>query len=173
MSSILVSELNDLQFIINDDIYLSGSSDGINEEIYNNFWQISFNEKFISKISVIELNNFLSQLLKKRLEQITEISNISVATFYLWFDEQSSQLCFNLLSGQDIELPFGCTICIVDSADIILDQCVKSAQYPAIKIDQIKFLEPGDVGLNDDENHKKYVLNVWVTTLHSKTGKIL
>jgi len=169
MSSIVVSKLHDFQFIINDDIYLSGSSDGIDEEIYNNFWQISFNEKMILRISVKDLNNFLSALLKKRLEQIAKMSNISVATFYLWFDEQSSQLCFNILSGQDIELPFGCTIRIVNSADIILDQCVKKSQYPAIKIDQIKFIEPDDVDLNDDETHKKYVLDVWVTTLRSNT----
>lgn len=170
MSSALVSKLNDFKFIINDHIYLSGSPDGINEEIYNNFWQISFNAKFISKISVMQLNNFLSQLLKKRLEQITEISNISVATFYLWFDEQSSQLCFNLLSGENIELPFGSRIYIVDSADIILDQCVNKVQYPAMKFDQIKFIEPGDIDWNND-NHEKYVLDVWVTILQSNNNK--
>ncbi len=41
MSSTLISELIDFEFIINDEIYLSGSSLGIKEEIYNNFWQIS------------------------------------------------------------------------------------------------------------------------------------
>lgn len=167
MSSALVSKLNDFKFIINDDIYLSGSHDGINEETYNNCWQISFTEEFILKISVRKLSNFLSQLLKKRLEQITKISSISAATFYLWFDEQSSQLCFNLLSGENIKLPFECTIYIVDSADIILDQCVNKVQYPAIKFDQIKFIEQDDIDWNNDDNHEKYVLDVWVITLQS------
>jgi hypothetical protein len=55
------------------------------------------------------------------MKQITEISATSVATFYLWFDQQSSQLCFNLLSSDNIELPFGCTVNIVESSDIILN----------------------------------------------------
>jgi len=166
MSSVLISKLVDFEFIINDDIYLSGSSYEEKKEVYNNFWQISFDEKFISQLSLKQLNDFLSILLKKRSEQIVEMSDVSVATFYLWFDKQSSQLCFNLLSGENIELPFACTVKTADSHDIILNKCVNEAQYPAIKWDDIEFIEKGDPGWDDDDDDpKKFILDVWRITL--------
>lgn len=169
MSNTLISKLNDFEFIINDDIYLSGSPLIVKEETYNNFWQISFDEKLLKKITVKDLNKFLETLLKKRSEQIAKMSNEFVATFYLWFDEQSAQLCFNLLSGEDIELPFACTVRLVDFADIVFNKCINEAQNPAMGWDQIEIIEPGDPSW-DDEDHdpKKYILDVYVTTLRGK-----
>ena len=171
MSNTLVRNLTDFEFIINDGIYLSGSSYGVKEEVYNNFWQISFDEQFFSELSLKNFNNFLSILLKKRSEQIAEMSGVSVATFYLWFDEQSSQLCFNLLSGENIELPFGCTVKIVNSADIIFNKCINEFQSPAIKWDQIEFIKADDPRWNDDGDSKKFILDVWVTTLRCDNQK--
>jgi hypothetical protein len=66
MSSTLISKLTDFEFIINDDIYLSGSSLGVKEETYNNFWQISFDKKISKKIDAKNLRSFLDALLTKR-----------------------------------------------------------------------------------------------------------
>ncbi|MBP6869429.1 hypothetical protein KBC04_00885 [Candidatus Babeliales bacterium] len=171
MSSTLISKLIDFEFIINDNIYLSGSSLGFKEEIYNNFWQISFDEGLIQKINLKNLNNFLDTLLTKRSEQIGEISSTSVATFYLWFDEQSSQLCFNLLSGKNIELPFGCTLHVVDNPDFIFNKCIQGLRHPALSFDNIEIIERGDPRWDDEEDDfdpKKYVLDIYVTTLGGK-----
>jgi hypothetical protein len=101
------------------------------------------------------------------MKQITEISATSVATFYLWFDQQSSQLCFNLLSSDNIELPFGCTVNIVESSDIILNKCINDIQNLNATWDQIEIIEPGDPRWNDDDDPKKYILDVYVTTLRT------
>lgn len=168
MSSILISNLIDLEFIVNDDIYLCGSSSGVKEEIYNNFWQISFDENLSLKLSKNDLHYFLSLLLKKRKEQIAIISNTLVVTFYMWVDEQSNQLCFNLLSGQDITLPFGCTVHVVNSVDIIFNKFIHVLRNPALSWNNIEIIEQGDSRWDSDEEDidpKKYVLEVYVTIL--------
>jgi len=170
MSSTLIRKFTDFEFIINDGIYLSGSSFGVKEEIYNNMWQISFDEKMLKTIIYKDLKTFFDALSTKRSEQVAQISSASVATLYLWFDVQSSQLCFNLLSGKNIELPFDCTVNVVASSDIILNKCINEAQNSAITWDQVEIIEPGDPSWDDDEDDdpKKYILDVYVTILPGK-----
>jgi hypothetical protein len=172
MSSALITQIIDLTFIIDAEIYLSGSPCGIKEETYNNLWELSFDEKLISKLSKEDLHHFFLLLLEKRTEQIAALSNELIATLYLWFDEQSNQLCFNILSGKDIKLPFHCTIHTVNSIDIIFDQCLENLCHPALNWNNLEIIEPGDPCWNDNDEEdfdpKKYILNVYVATLNNR-----
>ena len=162
--------LNELQYVINADIYLSGSSFGQQEEIYNNTWQISFDKGIASKINKKDLEKFFYELLEKRYQQIdTFYKNIPV-TFYMWVDEISMQICFNFLSGQDIKLPFHCKINMINDPIFIFDQFLASiVKGGVINFDEVIFFEKDDPRFDeiDDEAHlQNFVLNVYVITLH-------
>ena len=57
MSSTLITQVTDLEFVIDAEIYLSGSPYGVKEETYNNLWEIAFDEKIISKLSPEKLQH--------------------------------------------------------------------------------------------------------------------
>lgn len=175
MSNTTIEKLEDLDFIIQDYIYLSGKRDAeLDREIYNNFWQIMFSQDLIKRLTLFDLQDFIYKLVEKRTEQIKELGIESGVTFYMWFDN-IGQLCFNLLSGENANLPFRCTLNIVDSSDLILEKFLKEEKKAAEKGGHLLFedmviLEPGDEGFDDDSwyestDSKLVVLDVYVTTI--------
>lgn len=172
MSSTLIIQLTDLDFIINDDIYLSGSSLGFEKEVYHNFWQISFDQDVALKLKKSDLEKFFDQLLEKRFEQIDAISKDMPVTFYMWVDEMSTQICFDFISGKNPILPFGCKLNMVADQNIIVDQYLKSLSCGGvIPYEEIVFYEKGDPefdDIDDDDYTKNYVLDVYAVVVHGQ-----
>ncbi len=159
-----------LQEIINEEIFITGDITQQKEELYHNTWQMWFEKEFLKTLSLVDLQDFLEKLIQKRSQQTIE-ANKGYTTFYLWYSGQSATLCFDILSGKNIKLPFGCTVNIVHNPDIILSTFLKEEQadITPLSFENFKFFEPGDPGWdefdNDDEDEEEYVLDVYVTVL--------
>lgn len=169
MNYITIEKLEDLEQLLNVDIYLTEKEEDQEEELRYNTWEISFDHELIKKLTLSELKNFIFDLINKRAEQVKELGLRQGATFYMWFDEMSCQLCFDVLSGRDIQLPFRCTVHIVKSCELILRKFLEKAKEAAergsdIGFEDIKFLEPGDemFGEIEEEDPKSFVQDVYV-----------
>jgi len=174
MSHTAIENWNELQELLEDPIFLSGNAFSVQEEIRNNMWAITFSEDFVKTIQVKDLEKFITQLLLNRSQQINNKFDAMPATFYLWFDEMAFQLRFNILSGNDITLPFGCTLNILNSPVPIFQKFLNEAQAEIHPLDfqNFTFLKPGDPGWDefddDDDQEKdisKQIIDVYVTTL--------
>lgn len=131
----------------------------LQDEIANNTWALTFDFNLIQKLSVDDLLSFVSKLLVRRQQQI---SNFPV-TFYLWFDAQALQLRFNIISGQVKHLPFGCVVHIVDSPKPILDHFMNVMLQVACEGDVMEFLDVDD----DNDDEQDFVLDVYVKVLRA------
>lgn len=176
MSNTTIEKLEDLDFVIQDYIYLSGKKDvEVDKEIYNNFWQIMFSPDLIKDVTLFDLQDFVYKLFQKRTEQIKELGIESHVTFYMWFDDMIGQLCFNLLSGEAANLPFKCTLNVVDSPDFILKNFLEEEKKAVergghLLFEDMVILEPGDEGWDDEmwyknSDPKDYTLDVYVITI--------
>lgn len=81
MSYAAIYEPSELQFIFDETVFISGKKSLEKEEISENMWAISFDESLVAKMTLQDLQDFLSQLLRKRIEQIRPLS--IPATFYI------------------------------------------------------------------------------------------
>lgn len=172
MNYITIEKLEDLNQLLEVDIYLTGKLECMQEELEYNTWGIMFDTKLVQELSVSTLKSFMFELINKRSEQVEYLGLVTGATFYMWFDEMSCQLCFDVLSGRDIKLPFRCTVRIVKNCETILKTFLEEAKEVAkrgsdIGFEDIKFLEPGDEGFGEieEQDPKSFIQEVYVTTI--------
>lgn len=167
MNYIKINKLSDLKEVIDTSIYISRSS-LIDEEIYHNMWGLTFSDKLIQKIKLQDLIEFLSLLLKKRTQQVLEKEYSIPVIFYLWYDQQASQLRFNIISGDNTALPFGCKLNITNSPELILEKFYTTELKFIIEGDVIEYFEPGKAP-NDDDDYENFVLDVYTLVINEPT----
>jgi len=171
VNTVKIEKKIDLYQIFEEPMYLSGktSQDQFYKELYANSWGIIVDEEFAKKITDDEIAEFISDLIKFRSQEISMIKPTLQATLYFWFDEMALQLCFNILSGKNIKLPFGCKINIVDSPYPILKQFLKAVRDNDLhgNYDEFTFVEKGDPSFDDDYevDLSKITIDVWQITL--------
>ncbi|MCX5922988.1 MAG: hypothetical protein NTU89_00295 [Candidatus Dependentiae bacterium] len=167
-----INNLNNLEEILNQDILITGDLKQQKEEIYYNTYELSFDKDFIKTLSLKDLHNFILKLIKKRTDQVI-LTNNGPATFYLWHDEQYLTLCFDVLSGADIKLPFGFKLNFLETPLSILKKFHNAAYDDTnyLTWENLTILNPGDPGFDDDDEYdnSKYVLDVYVITLPQST----
>ncbi|MBV8661186.1 MAG: hypothetical protein JO129_03525 [Candidatus Dependentiae bacterium] len=168
---ITIEKIIDLYQIFEEPIFLSGDISQIQKEIYANSWGITLDNEFAKIIKADALAEFILDLVKFRSEEIAMIRPSTKATLYFWFDEFSLQLCFNILSGENRKLPFGCKINIVDSPYPILKEFLKVARNNALYGNYLEFSEITDADKNDPDygdgsmNLDKITIDVWQINL--------
>jgi len=173
MNYIAIENLKDLDQLLMVDIHLTGKKEDQEQELRYNTWEISFDNELMQHLALSDLKMFIFNLIKTRAEQVKELKLSSGATFYMWFDEMSFQLCFDVLSGRNIELPFRCTVHVVKSYETILEKFLENAKKAAergshIPFEDITFLEPGDEGfgeIEEEKDPKSWIQDVYVTTI--------
>lgn len=173
MSHAGIQKLSDLRFIIDQDIILFDNIKFIQDETYHNMWTIDFDNDFVKSITMQEINEFLIQLLNNRSLQVSKKYPNIKATFYVWYDAQATQLRFNILSGENIALPFRCKTNILTTPLPIIQDFLKDAQAEIHPLDfqNFKILNPGDPGWDEFDNDDKeedisnHIVNVFVITL--------
>ena len=165
MNYIHINNITDLSKILEEPIFLTGDRSLIKEEISHNMWVLSFSDNLINRLEVQDLEEFLSQLLKKRTVQLMQLYQNQSATFYFWFDKQASQLRFNIISGSNAPLPFGCKLILLDSPESILKDFISTSREYAINGDVIEFFDSSD-DLENDNDEPEYVLDVYVRAIH-------
>jgi hypothetical protein len=158
-----IHSLQNFKQIIESPIFITCDKRLQNVEISTNMWAISIDFKTLKHMSVDNLLEFIRTLLNKKKQQISQLNISCSVIFYMWFDEMATQLRFNVISGFDEKLPFGCEVNIVNSPDFILKNFLKSQRNPEITWSELEEV------MNDsddiDENH--FVLDVFVVQLNN------
>lgn len=181
MNPVHISSKETLQELINVDIKITGDLGKQQEEVYYNTWGMSFDRDFIKTLTIQDINDFVIELIKNRSQQVSDI-NKGPATFYLWYDEQSVCLCFDILSGDNIRLPFRCKVNQIATPIPIIQAFLKDAQAEIHPLDfqNFKFFEPGDPGWDEfdkeeeEEDISLKTIDVYVAILpQSKIENIL
>lgn len=139
MNYITINKLSDLEEVISTSVYITGKESYLNEETEYNMWAITFSEDLTKKINVKKLENFVTELIQERHNQLMKTN--SKAIFYLWFDKQALQLRFNLISSNNKFLPFGCNLNILESPKTILEDFIKTMKNFNITDDVIEFFD--------------------------------
>lgn len=172
-NDIRIKEITDLYQLFSESIYLSGKAteEELYKELYANAWGIILDNELAKKITSDQLADFISDLVMFRSEEICMIKLTPKATLYFWFDFQALQLCFNILSGEDRKLPFGCHVNLIDNPYPILKEFIKVAYNNALYGNYLgitKIIEKGDpeFGKYDEEmDLDKITIDVWKMTL--------
>jgi hypothetical protein len=165
MNVIKIKSAFELQEIITSPIMITGDPRRDCEETYHNMWGIMLHDRSVVKnVSLQELYNFMKAVIKNRELQIQISAVISPIIFYLWVNDNIGRLCFNILSCREDELPFGCTVHIVNSLEQILQQFLDTPYHGgSIPMEDIIECELGDD--DDDEDLKSYVLDVYTVDM--------
>ncbi len=164
MNTITIRQPDDLKELLYEPLCLSGK---INEEIEQNAWHIMLADEYsLQYVTVQVLESFFEDLIREKERHL----GTRQATLYVWFDGQSLQLCFNILSGVVIDLPFGCHLREVSLVSNIIHDFLEAFQDPPLSYDKITFLKPGDEGFDDDayeeEIERSFILDVYVKFLN-------
>src|SRR6266576_1895781 len=136
MNVIKLSYLDQLNSIFNDPLCLSGDQ---SEEIYHNMWCISLVGNLIETITLEQLKYFVDKLIENREQQLKDINFCKSVVFYMWFDQQTLQLRFNIITDDAQSLPFGCKARLNDIFEPILNNFINTARGVAQGGDNIEF----------------------------------
>lgn len=68
--------------------------------------------------------------------------------FYIWFDWQSAEKKFNLISDYDTALPFGCEIEITNRLEPIIEDFLRFPYHDGFPFEEVR---------NDDEQMEEVV----------------
>ena len=172
---IKIRKLTDFQKILESPIYLERETAESINNILRNSWGIQISDNLIKELDIKDLSRFISDLIKYRTQQLCEMNLGINATLYIWFEEEELQICFNVLSGENIKLPFYCTINFVDSFSHILNDFLNKA-HEKIVYGSFYVMEPAEKvypAIDSDEwpDVSQVILNVWVTTLKCDNQK--
>ena len=168
MNYTTIEKHTDFQELFDIDILITGNPKKQRDELEHNTWCISFEQTFVKELALSDLQWFISTLVETRVQQLKKQHNHTPVTFYVWFEEVSLQLCFDFLSGKNIQLPFGRKLNLLSSVDPVLNQFLTEAQSEknALSWENFTILEPGDPGFGEDEDDAPdWIQDVYVTTL--------
>lgn len=159
MNTITITQYADLLTVINEPIYITSSLLHIAQETDINMWTLSLGDSFLEIIDQKLLEDFMIKLLTKRKSQLIQIKPALNAIFYMWFDQQASQLRFNLISSAARKLPFGCKINRLSSYHSILQNFIATNKQS----NQLTYFDSDDNW--DDDDNTEYILDVYVVTI--------
>ncbi|MFA5998700.1 MAG: hypothetical protein WC747_01625 [Candidatus Babeliales bacterium] len=175
MNYIKITKHSDFKELLEEDILITGKASRQKEELDYNTWGIMFDYDFVAKVTLQDLQNFFAELKHYKSMQLKKNKYKGPVTLYIWVEDMSLQLCFDILSGSNIKLPFrNCKLNILKSMDPILQNFLDAAQRAAVRectigIEEIKFFEPGDPGFDDfdkmEVDKTERICDVYVTTL--------
>ena len=152
--------MGDVISIINSPIVLSKNFDE-GEDLYENMWAIALSPDLTKTVTKKDMAKFIDDFLQKKREQIKELR--APATFYMWFDEQTAELRFNIITGHHKNLPFGCEIKVLTSAESMIEAFLARGSEKTIPWNEMEILSGHDH--EDEIDEQSFVLNVFVTFL--------
>src|SRR5688572_14338015 len=95
-----------LQEIVHDKLFIGITKDDLYLELRTNTWLISFSADERIRLKPDVLEDFFNAVIANRRQQILEANISHGMIFYLWHDEQASQLRFSVISDFHEHLPF-------------------------------------------------------------------
>ena len=95
-----IKYFHDLEEIVTDPLLIdSGKME------FENMWSISINSELADTITVEDLSIFFEKVISNRKAQAKTLNLATNLLFYLWFDEQASQLRFIIIPDDGNGLP--------------------------------------------------------------------
>src|SRR5689334_14862941 len=107
--------------IIHDTLFIGQTVEDLQQEIRTNSWMISLNAEKRASISRQEIVHFFYNVIGNRSDQIRKAGVKHGMWFYVWHDQQASQLRFSLISDFHLKLPFDATT-IPETLETIIDE---------------------------------------------------
>lgn len=161
-----IKEYDDFEEIFDANILITGNPARHKEEICENMWKVGFDKKFIKKLTLQDLKQFIAKLVQTRVQQLKRQMNDTPVNFYVWFDEMSLHLCIDFLSGKEIMLLPGGRYNILSSVDPILVSFLAEIHRVTVhgNLQDFRVINPGDPGWDDDDE-PEWIQDVYVTTL--------
>jgi len=160
MNHIVIHQISDFKVIMDSFVLITGSVVSKDKETDVNMWCLSFDKNALEEFSKGKLVELVAALVDKKKRQIAEMYNSSPATFYMWFDEMAAQLRFNIVSGHNVQLPFGCSVEIVDCIEPIVQELMASHYHEGISWSELELFED-----EPEEDDEPYVLKVYVQSI--------
>lgn len=127
-----------LEEIVVDPLFIGESLQDLDEETTNNTWSISISKELATEILVEDFIDFFQRVMSNRREQIRSSNNRDGMLFYIWFDWQSAQIKFNLLSDYDTALPFGCEIEITNKLEPIIVEFLRFPYHDGFPFEEVR-----------------------------------
>ena len=158
--------IKSLAEIINNKLFLTDSTQNLEEEIAKNCHLISIDKKLASEIQPKELLDILKKVRENRLSQLNQSNLKANLKYYSWFDEQACQLRFNIINSNHPSLPFGAKINIVDNESVIVKAFIASNYHDGIPWEDFNKLET-DID-NTEEKESGFILDVYLKELMKK-----
>lgn len=150
MNAIIANWLPD---VVDDNIVVS--PEDVCAEARENYWTFSVTSEEAESLTTNDIETFISTVVGARRDALQQRNVMrGTMTFYCWFDEMSSLLCFSIVSAKRDALPFGC-----DLVDALLP-CIASVFLGSRFHDGIPWSEFRPVeSLSDDP--PKLIMPVW------------
>ena len=152
MNYITIKQYCNFQELLDIDTLITGDTCCHKEELEYNTWHLSFDAKFAQTLTIEDIKVFIRKLIQNRAQKVIN-SNHGPATFYAWYEAQSFNLCFDILSGVDISLPFHCKLHFLTKIDPIIKTCLEDVQTKnnVLSWEDFTILNPGDSGWDVEE----------------------
>lgn len=140
--------------ILSAEIYLTDNLDNLLNEMETNHWCLNIDPKTAKNIEKQELKDFLKNVIENRKSQLEKSSMNIDLVFYIWFDQFSGNLHFNLINSKHEKLPFDSELNFVDSIDKIIEKFLDSTY--------LDYLEKASwEELENNSNEKNNRLNIY------------
>ncbi len=138
-----VEFFQDLEEIVVDPLCIGDSEADIKREIANNNWSISISYELGTHLSVKDFIDFFEEVISNRRNQIKISNKHTGMIFYVWFDWQSAQLRFNLISDFDSKLPFACEVETIDKLEPIIEDFLSYPYHDGFPIEEVNVEDGG------------------------------
>jgi len=138
--------IQSLDEIVKDEIFITSETDLLEKEISENFWTISVKQEIANQLNVEELLNVIARIKSNRREQLSKSSIEIDLIFYMWHDDQASQLRFNFINSNHLSLPFGTKVKLIKSESQILSEFLKDNHHDGIGYNELKEIEKNENG---------------------------
>jgi hypothetical protein len=147
--------LLELDEIVSAPLFIGKSESDIKEEIANNMWYISISSELASVLTTEDFATFIKKTISNRKAQVMALKATTDTLFYLWFDEQASQIRLNVVSDYGAGLPFGCKVTPINEFYPIIKEFLEHPYHDGIPVEAFTVV---DVNFDDcaEECDNKY-----------------
>lgn len=162
---------DELRSLETTELFLTTSTDIVNEEIEHNCVWVSISSDIAKQVSSADFLLFLGKVKANRQLQLQQSSLDLNIIYYLWFDEQEGQLRFNFINSKHDKLPFGCKLSFVDSEQEIIDDFLNSNYLDGIPWSELETIDNTQqlksVTAAENANEEIYVNKVYKQIIYS------
>lgn len=146
--------------LCHEPIYLGTSTVDLRREIAENRWLISATREECAEVTVAEVMSAMHDVTVSWRTQMVTHADSRGALFYMWFDEQASQLRCCIISDRNSALPFSHATEPVSMMEPIIAAFLSSPYHEGIPWDELTEVEWSDP--NDDDVMQEIPFNVYV-----------